>query len=498
MKKIIYSFIVIAIVGFAFQSCEKQFLETYPTDAVSANAVTLTTDNAMAALNGIHRMPYVRYEGTQGNGGVGAHYICIDCQADDHVVNAQQWYYQVYQWLPGPRDATHYYNRFPFRMYYRFIANANVLINGIDDAEGPQATKDVIKGQALLYRAWSHYQVVQMYAERYKAGGNNTQLGIPYMMENLTEGQARNTVEEVYTNINADLVAAKALLQGYSRPNKSHINADVVTGIMARVALTQHKFAEAAQLAASIKGNYTLMDQATYADGFRINSQNISEFMWASQIIEDQTDKWANYGAYMSRNFSSSAIRGNPRSINSLLYDKISDTDVRKTLWDPTGKHLNLPEGISLLGSHKRFPYTSQKFIAVSSADSRVDVPHLRASELYLIEAEAKARLNQDEAAAQVLYEFAVTRDSEYTKSTKTGAALIEEIMVQRRVELWGEGFRWYDLKRLNLPLDRTNSNHVPALAGNLMQVPAGDEMWQWLIPQDEMDANPLMVQNPL
>ncbi len=124
MKKIIYSFIVIAIVGFAFQSCEKQFLETYPTDAVSANAVTLTTDNAMAALNGIHRMPYVRYEGTQGNGGVGAHYICIDCQADDHVVNAQQWYYQVYQWLPGPRDATHYYNRFPFRMYYRFIANA--------------------------------------------------------------------------------------------------------------------------------------------------------------------------------------------------------------------------------------------------------------------------------------------------------------------------------------------------------------------------------------
>jgi len=69
--------------------------------------------------------------------------------------------------------------------------------------------------------------------------------------------------------------------------------------------------------------------------------------------------------------------------------------------------------------------------------------------------------------------------------------------MVQRRIELWGEGFRWYDLNRLNLPLDRTGSNQTVAVAG-FMEVAAGDNMWTWPIPQDEMDANDLMEQNPI
>ncbi len=104
----------------------------------------------------------------------------------------------------------------------------------------------------------------------------------------------------------------------------------------------------------------------------------------------------------MSRNFSSSAIRGNPISINSTLYNLISATDVRKILWDPIGKHLNLPIGISLLRSHARKPYNSQKFIAVSNSDSRVDVPHMRVAEMYLIE--AKARSGQDAVAAATLF----------------------------------------------------------------------------------------------
>jgi hypothetical protein len=67
--------------------------------------------------------------------------------------------------------------------------------------------------------------------------------------------------------------------------------------------------------------------------------------------------------------------------------------------------------------------------------------------------------------------------------------------MNSRRVELWGEGFRFLDLKRLNLPLDRNGSNHNSALAVALT-VPAGDNTWQWLIPQSEINANPLIKQN--
>jgi hypothetical protein len=497
MKKYIYSLLVIG--GILFTSCEKDFLDTIPTDQVSASSAVATTGNAFSLLNGIHRSLYYRKDyGAQGRSGQGAIYIYMDALGEDQVVHREQWFNAVYKWNSG-RSTTDNYNRYQWQYYYELIANANILINGIDAAEGLQEDKNAIKGQALAYRAWCHYQLVQMYGGRYVAGGGNGQLGVPIKLNTEDLNLARSTVEEVYTQINADLNAASTALAGYSRPNKTHLNANVVTGLKARVALTQGNWSVAASMAAQARAGFTLMSQATYADGFRINSEGISEFMWASQIIADQTDKWGNFGAYMSRNFSSSAIRGNPRSINSLLYDKISATDVRKGLFDPTGLHLNLPSGVSLLTSHARRPYTSQKFIAVDNGDSRVDVSHMRAAEMYLIEAEALARQGgKDNLAAAALFSLVSTRDSGYTLSANTGAALIEEILTQRRVELWGEGFRYLDLKRLNLPLDRSGANHSAALANNNINIAASDLRWEWLIPQLEMDANPNMVQNPL
>ena len=61
---------------------------------------------------------------------------------------------------------------------------------------------------------------------------------------------------------------------------------------------------------------------------------------------------------------------------------------------------------------------------------------------------------------------------------------------------MWGEGFRFTDLKRLNLPLDRTNSNHRGDVSG-IMEVAAGDARWEFLVPTSEMNTNSLMVQNP-
>ena len=84
MKKIIIIFIGILAVNVLFTACEKEFLDTYPTDQVSSNSAVLTTDNAMTALNGIHRALYVRY-GSQGRGGIGAFYIHIDEAGEDFV-----------------------------------------------------------------------------------------------------------------------------------------------------------------------------------------------------------------------------------------------------------------------------------------------------------------------------------------------------------------------------------------------------------------------------
>lgn len=494
MKKIFYILITVQIL--ITTSCKDDFLEAVPTDEIAASEVVKNTTNAFALLNGIHRSLYQRWEGTQGNAGIGGHYIHLDCMGEDQVVHREQWFSRVYKWTAGRND-NDFYSRFPWRMYYRIIANANVLINGIEGADGPQGEKDIIMGQALIYRAWSHYQLVQLYGSRYKSEGGNSQLGVIYKKNEFEERLPRNTVEEVYEEINQDLDNAIISLEGYSRNNKSNINQNVAIGIKARVALTMGNWLLAAQLAKEAREGFDLMDRETYAEGFQISSETNSEFMWASQIVADQNDTFGSFGGYISRNFSSSAIRGNPRSINSRLYDLISDSDIRKALWDPTGEHPNLPSGKVIPNNFQRKPYTNQKFLAVSSGDSRVDVPHMRAAEMYLIEAEALARNGDNSSAAQALFDLVITRDEEYVLSQNTGQVLIDEIMIHRRIELWGEGFRFYDLKRLNLPLDRTGANHTEALTGNVLEVPAGDIRWEWLIPIEEINANPNMVQNP-
>ena len=255
------------------------------------------------------------------------------------------------------RDATISFNRNDWLMFYSWIANANVLINGIgDNTSGSQEDKDIIVGQALIYRAWGHFNLVQTWGNRYVPGGGNTQLGVPLMLEATTDPQPRSTVADVYSSINADLDAAILLMDGLARRNKSNMNADVARGLKARVALTMGDYATAVTYAQAViaSPDYELMDFDTYFEGFRIGSESNDEYMWASQIQEDQNDKWASYGAYVSRNFSSSSIRKNPRSISLLLYDEISATDVRALLWDSTGLHLNLPAGVEIVGHASR------------------------------------------------------------------------------------------------------------------------------------------------
>jgi hypothetical protein len=138
----------------------------------------------------------------------------------------------------------------------------------------------------------------------------------------------------------------------------------------------------------------------------------------------------------------------------------------------------------------------NQKFRAKDFANSVGDMPYMRAAEMFLIEAEALARDGKDDQAATVFTTFQSTRVPGFTKPAETGAALITLIMNSRRVELWGEGFRYYDLKRLNMALDRVGANHNQALAVQMTLAPAANE-WEWVIPQAEINANPKVTQNP-
>lgn len=489
-----YSLLALAVL-LIFSSCEKEFLDTYPTTAVSATDALASTGNAYAALNGIHRIMYVQYD-AQGQAGEGSNNLFRDYLGEDIVfprAGGSTAYVGIMRWQDH-RNVNDGDPRYVYRFYYRIIANANVLINGIDNTPGAQSDRDIIKGQALAYRAWAHFQLVQLWGKRYDANAKpNNQLGVPLILTNTLEGQPRATVEEVYTQVNQDLDQAIVLLEGYSRSGsaaKSNLDVSVAQGIKARVALTQQNWAVAATAAAAARKGFTLMDNNAYLSGF--NDITNPEWIWGSRQISDHNTFFYSYFAYISANFNSTVLRTQPRAINANLWEAISNTDIRKKCWDKTGASVPVPPGGA------RVAYQNNKFLAASSSLSIGDVPLMRAAEMYLIEAEALARSGDENGARQALFTLVSNRDPNYVLSTNSGQALIDEIMFNRRVELWAEGFRFTDLKRLNLPLNRNGiPNHLAAIIA-VYDIPAGSVDWEWLFPQDELNTNPNIVQNPL
>lgn len=498
MKHINKLFLPLAVLALTMGSCKKEYLETAPTDKVDNEAIFTTTANAMVALNGIHRSLYIQYS-RQEEGGQGAVNLNIDYMGEDLVNTVSTTAFGVHKWVTH-RSATTLNNAFIYTFYYRIIANANLIIDNIDAAEGPEADKKAIKAEALTYRAWAHFVLVQVFGKRYDAAGNNTQAGVPIMISSVrnADGNPRASVEEVYKQINIDIDAAIASFDGATaRAYKSHFNINVAQGIKARVALTQGKWEVAAQSALAARTGLTLMTNADYLNGF--NSINNTEWMWGSMQQEDQTTYFYSFFAYMGT-YNSSANRSNPKRINSVLYDKISATDVRKKLWDPTGTNTAfiVPAG------GVRSTYMQNKF-KNAGATSIGDVPNMRVGEMFLIEAEARARLGiagnatETSNAQNVLNTLAVNRDASYVLSVNAGTALLDEILIQRRAELWGEGFRFFDLKRMDLPLNRAGGNATVAISG-VLTIPAGGPEWQWAIPLDEINANPAIGaggQNP-
>lgn len=489
--------LVAVLFASSISSCRSDYLETNPTNAVSEATAYSTAANFAAIINGMHRNMYVRQNASQGQNGQGGIMIMMDALGEDLVFpsTGNGWYITTVRWQDqiNENGSNDFY---PYQFYYSMIRNANLAIaNG---PSVPTVTPDEVVtvkkaiGEAYAFRAFSYYMLVQLYGKRYIPGANNTQLGVPLRVSADIAPLKRNTVEEVYTQINADLTEALNRLAGTSRVAKSHFNEAVVRGLIARVALTQGNYTLAATSAKAARTGYALMSNAAYTAGFNTLEGN-GEWMWGSTIVPDQTDYFGNFGAYMSRNYNSTNIRQAPKAINSALYNMFPATDIRTKVYDPTGAHTSL----GLLSTYSKFPYTSQKFLSVSAADSRMDVPFMRSAEMYLIEAEALAKSGSELASKTVFTEFAKNRNPSYV-STTTGDAYIQEILNSRRFELWGEGFRFLDLKRLNLDLNRNGANHSAVVVNNVLTVSSSDKRWEYLIPRQEINANPLIEQNPL
>jgi hypothetical protein len=221
--------------------------------------------------------------------------------------------------------------------------------------------------------------------------------------------------------------------------------------------------------------------------------------MWGAGIIADQAGMYASFFAHMdfeAGKYGASA----PKCINKELYAKMNPTDGRRDWW-VSGK-----TSAGLL---------QEKFKFTDVATWMGDYIFMRIEEMYLTAAEAACRLGQEDQARTILTNFMKYRDADYT-CTKTGTALgktsatadetgslLEEILIQRRIELWGEDGRMFTLKRLKQGFRRTAAQGWPSAA--LLPTRPTDDPESFMnvltIPQAEFDGNENMTfeadQNP-
>lgn len=477
--------------------CKKDYLETKPTNQINVNQLFETTQGAYTLLNGMHNL----FTSAQPWGGTNAanwaqksQDLAQDVMGTDVVLtnSGYDWFSLYYNYL-GTEASTYWMPYNSWNFYYKLINNANALLDNIDAAAGSSSEKLDIKGQALAYRAWAYYRLASDFCLNPNAPGFAQAKGVPLMLtqtEFETVPKGRGLASEVYAQIKTDIQDAVNFLSTTSeaRPNKSHINVDVARGIYARVALATNDFATAMVQAELVRLNYPLMSSQELLRGF--NSNLNAEWIWASDLTAEQSNSRSLFCfmSWMDENAPGYANVGAFRKITKQLYDLIPTNDIRKEqFYGPTtGSGLALAQHKFFLNDRSTFNYNDLL---------------MRSSEMYLIEIEARAHLNpNDPTAVDLLEEMMQIRQPGYTVAA-TGRPLLEETLLQRRIELWGEGFGIGDIKRLQKPLVRPTGtmNHTQAIAG-VLNLPNNSPRFLFKIPQDEMDNNPSLSgadQNP-
>ncbi len=517
-KKFIYIYLTLLFVGLS--SCKKSYLDTEPSDQLKADRVFDNMNNVRVNLNGIYRMLYMQYS-DQEEDGQAAMMITLDFLGEDivHTASGTSYFRGSYRGTDH-RASGNGLPLFAYRMYYRILANVNILLAGLDTVpEATQQEKDTVRGELLALRSFSHFMLVQLFGKRYnvdlstglpinKDQANNPNLGAPLMLFYSDAPQPRATVDLMYASINKDIDEAIILL-GSAPPRgiyRTHIDKSVAMGLKARIALTQSDWTNAAYYAREARKGYTLMSNAAYLDGFT-DMKNV-EWMWGARQLAEQLPTYGSFYAYMSANFNSAHTRPNPKLINAVLYNRITSTDVRKRLFcNNINDYVNFP-GVVNASTGQPEPLQvrkllmQRKFVVSDPAVSAGDIPFMRAAEMYLIEAEALVKLNRSADALVAISPLILNRDPSLDLGSINEAEIEDYIDFQRRIELWGEGFRFLDLKRKNEALARTTTQgHTTTLANVLTRNKPDDgttlnAWWQFMFPIREIRANPYLIQN--
>ena len=496
--KFLLSFVVAGSAMLA--GCNKDFLETKPTQFVSAQQLSAAALQDPKLLNGsIAGLYSTMY--TPGVGGTTGHDdfgqkgidIYTDMISSDMVLGALNygWFSTVARYQ-ATVDFTLNPAYVPWRYYYRQVFGANTVIDALGgtDIVPTTTTSKYTMGQAKAMRAYAYFYLAQLYAKEY---GDGTTKILPVYKDTKVENQPKSTTKDVYDLMVNDLNQAIVLLEGFTRTGKDQVDKNVAKGLLAYVLAargTTADWTQVATLTTDIKAAYPMTTAAATVavlsgttvtnptSGF--NTVASPSWMWGVDLTVAQGINLISWWGQVDQFTYSYTWAGDPKPIDRGLYDAIRADDIRKAQFAAPTATLYKLQPINKFFDPARISGGQRTVVT--------DLLYMRADEFYLLNAEANARLGQEAAAKLALTSFLSTRITDLSYITPlTGQALLNEIYFQTRVEFWGEGKSYLAMKRNKATITR-GSNHLSDAGNSFLY---NNDKLTFVIPQAEVLNNP-------
>lgn len=501
MKKI--SILLFLTVSLLLSSC-KDFLTEDP-------RLVETTDLVMSDFPGIKNSLYGAYAPMAGSNWYGGTYFVLE--AEMRAGNAM---------IPINPNFTSGRLLNPFKMSYNanstsslwgtayyVISAVNNVLEVLEDEEKAktyvstsvtQQDLDNVRAEALFIRALSHFDLLRTYSHAFSKRAGDP-LGVPIILrtdKTASERPARNSIEEVYAQIEQDLTDAEKLMDDKYNQGKSNFGAvdqkavatkEVVQALLSRVYLYQEKWQLAADYATKVinSGKYTLWTAEEYPTVWSKDIPSGGEV-----IFEIYGIKANSYDAY----WEGPSHMTNPLgyadcAVTPQLLNLFEEGDVRGT----KGVRNVDAEGVTMFATDKDEKsggqYWTMKYQGKGFGDakSNPDVSNtivLRLSEMYLNRAEAIIK-GASVSGVTALGDVNKIRENRGVEPlTSAGVAVVE---LERRKELNFEGHLWYDLARTKGTITYEDYR-------NLDPITPDSHFWALPIPKREFDVNPELVQN--
>jgi hypothetical protein len=414
-------------------------------------------------------------------------------------VSSFGWYRADITEFQAPLDFTRQTNYQPWRYYYRIIRSTNVVIAGLggNDAEPELDANKYILGQAKALRAHSYFYLTQYYQNGY----DPAQEILPIYLDPADENGPKLAASVIYDQIEKDLNDAITLLDGFGRTAKNQVNQDVAKGILAYVHAAKGEWPEVKTLTNDVitSGNHSIVSReeavfmshdgldedgeltAPYGGGF--NSVNTSGWMWGVDLTTDSGVGLVSWWGQMDYFSYSYAGFGDNKAIDAGLYAQLRDDDIRKKQFNQTVTSSNYLQPFNKFFDEARVPRGASQIVTA-------DLIYMRVAEMYLLNAEANANLGMEsEAKTSLLALLDLRLDDTAYVDALSGQALVDEVYLQTRIELWGEGKSYLALKRNKATYTR-GANHL-SFVGE--QIRFDDEKVTFEIPEAEILFNPFI-----